>query len=98
MNQILTLELSELAFTAIQQQAAAVGISPEHLAATLLEQRLTQLAQPPQFPLGETSKTVTRTRFDRHFGTLKLDPETTLENERIDTDLAKEYANLHEDE
>jgi len=37
MRQTLTLELDEKIFAAIQLQAQAIGVSPEHLAATLLE-------------------------------------------------------------
>ncbi|MBA3924430.1 MAG: hypothetical protein H0X31_23100 [Nostocaceae cyanobacterium] len=39
MKQILILELSEQVFADIQRQAETIGISTEHLAATLLERK-----------------------------------------------------------
>ena len=38
----MNLELSEQVFVAIQKQAEAIGVSPEHFAAMLLEQQFTQ--------------------------------------------------------
>lgn len=95
MSQILTLEISEQVFAAIQQQAAVTGVAPERLAALWIEQRFTQA---PELPVDEAKKEIARTRFERHFGTLSRDSETSLDNESIDADLAKEYANTHEDE
>jgi hypothetical protein len=69
MSQSLTLELSEQVFVAIQQQAQAVGVSPAHLVATLLEQ---QFPQAFKLPLDETEQNATRSRFERHFGTRYL--------------------------
>ncbi len=45
----------------------------------------------------EAEKQAARDRFERHFGTLKADDVTYLDNERIDADLAREYANEFED-
>jgi hypothetical protein len=74
MSQSLTLELSEQVFVAIQQQAQAVGISPAQLVATLLEQ---QFPQAFKLHLGDAEKNAARSRFERHFGTLKLDDPTS---------------------
>jgi hypothetical protein len=95
MSQSLTLELSEQVFVAIQQQAQAVGISPAQLAATLLEQ---QFPQTFKLLLDSAEQNVARSRFERHFGTLELDNSIDLDNESIDTDLAREYASNHEGE
>ncbi|WP_085960665.1 hypothetical protein [Cylindrospermum stagnale] len=70
MSQILMLELSEQALIAIQQQAKSIGISPERLAITLLEQHF---AQSLPLPITETKKALARAKFERHFGTLNLD-------------------------
>jgi hypothetical protein len=94
MSQILTLELSEPVFAAIQLQAQTIGISPAQLAATLLER---QFPQSFKLLLDETEQNLARTRFERHFGTLKLDDFTSLDNESIDADLTREYANTHEE-
>jgi tRNA splicing ligase len=95
MSQILTLEISEQVFAAIQRQATATGVTPERLAAILIEQRFTQI---PELCVDEAQKEIARARFERHFGTLSPNNAVSLNNESIDADLAKEYANTHEDE
>lgn len=95
MSQTLTLELSERVFTAIQRQAETIGIPPERLAATLLEQ---QFAQVFKLLLTEAEKEVARARFERHFGAINLGDATDIDNESIDADLAREYASTHEEE
>lgn len=95
MSQILTLEISEQVFVAIQRQAAAIGVAPERLAATLIEQRFTQT---PKLSGDETEREVARARFEHHFGTLKSGNVPSLDNESIDADLAGEYASTYEDE
>jgi hypothetical protein len=95
MSQILTLEISEQVFVAIQRQAAAIGIAPERLAARLIEQRFSQISE---LPVAEADREVARARFERHFGALSLDNATSLDNESIDADLAREYMNTYEDE
>jgi len=95
MSQSLTLELNEQVFVAIQQQAQSLGISPAQLAATLLEQQF-----PMSFTLhlDDAEQNAARARFESHFGTLELNESTALDNESIDTDLAREYASTHEGE
>ena len=95
MSQILTLEISEQVFAAIQKQAAKAGVAPEHLAALLIEQQFTPTSE---LPADEANRETARTRFERHFGTLNFDNTTSFDNESIDADLAKEYANTYEDE
>jgi hypothetical protein len=95
MNQILTLELSEQAFAAIQLQAQSIGISPERLAATLLERQFTQAFK---LLLDEAERNAARARFERHFGTLELNDSVGVDNESIDAELAKEYVSTHEEE
>lgn len=94
MSQILTLELSDQIAIAIQQQANNVGISPETLATALLEQHFSQV-----LPVStDVQKELARAKFERHFGTLNIHNSTNIDNESIDTDLAKEYANNHEED
>lgn len=95
MSQILTLELSEQVFAAIQLQAQAIGISPAQLAATLLERQFTQAFK---LLLTEAERNAARARFERHFGMLEIGSSTDLDNESIDADLAREYASIHEGE
>lgn len=89
MSHSLTLELSEQVFAAIQRQAQSIGISPAQLAATLLEQ---QFPQAFKLLLDEAEKSAARVKFERHFGALELNGSTDLDNESIDADLAREYA------
>jgi hypothetical protein len=95
MSKILTLEVSDRVFTAIEQQAQNIGISPERLATMLLEQ---QFAQVFKLLLTEAEKEAARARFEHHFGTINLGSGIDVDNESIDTDLAKEYASTHEDD
>ncbi len=94
MSQILTLELNEQVFAAIQQQAQTMGLSPERLAATLLEREFTQAFK---LLLDEAERNTARARFERHFGTLELDGFIGLDNESIDADLGREYASTHDE-
>jgi hypothetical protein len=93
MSQILTLELNDQVFAAIRQQAENIGIPPENLAATLLEQKLF-----PIFKLIQTdAATVSgRDRFERHFGTIESNSAIDIDNDAIDADLVSEYASTHE--
>jgi hypothetical protein len=95
MSQILTLELSDHVFTAIRQKAETAGVPPEHLIAALLEQ---QLGQVFKSLLTEAEKEGARARFEQHFAKLGSDYAAQVDNESIDADLAREYANTHEGE
>jgi len=94
MSQILTLELNDRVFAAIQRQSENIGIPPERLVATLVEQNFTQIFNSL---LTETEKEVRRAKFERHFGAIDLGFATDIDNESIDADLAKEYASSHEE-
>ena len=87
MSQVLTLELSDKAFIAIQRQAELIGISAEHLATRLLEQQFDRVLK---LLLTETEKEIARARFERHFGAIDLGYVTSIDNESIDADLVRE--------
>ena len=91
MSQILTLELSDNTFAAIQQQAKAVGTSPADLVKEILEKqyRFTSLS--------EEERQKVRVRFENHFGAVDLGHPTGADNEGIDEDLARAYADTHEE-
>jgi hypothetical protein len=95
MSQILNLELSEKVFAAIQLQAHTTGVSPEQLAANLIEK---QFAPFFESFIDEVEKNVARERFERHFGSLELEDGIGLDNESIDADLRREYTSTHEEE
>jgi hypothetical protein len=94
MTHLLTLELNDQIFAAIQRQAEAIGVPPERLAVTLLEQ---QFGQVFKLLLSEAEKETARARFERHFGALNLEHTVDFNNESIDADLVREYASNHEE-
>ncbi|MGD2179617.1 hypothetical protein [Lusitaniella coriacea] len=78
MSQILTLELRDRVFAAIQQQAENIGIPPERLAATLLEQNFSHIFK---LLLTDAEKESRRAKFERHFGEIDLGFATDIDNE-----------------
>ena len=93
MSQTLILELNDEVYAALWRQAEAAGTSPASLAAASLEQ---------QFRIegslrNEAEKQAARERFERHFGEVNLGYPTGADNESIDADLAREYADPHEE-
>lgn len=98
MGQTLILELSDEAYTTIQRQAEVAGTSPAHWLAKTLEHQYGRL---PAWQGTLTQRTAAdqhaaRERFERHFGEVDLAEATGADNEQIDADLAREYADTHE--
>ena len=94
MSQSLTLQLKESTFSTIQQQAKNQGISPELLSVNLLEQ---QIEKTIKENLDNTQQKLAQQKFSSHFGKLNLDSITPVDNDSIDTDLAKGYMANGED-
>lgn len=87
MSQLLTLELSDDVYAALQQQADAVGLSVTEWIVTSLDQQrglLTSVKLQPEEALQ---------RLLNYAGTISLGYATGIDNESIDADLAKDYAN-----
>jgi predicted lipid carrier protein YhbT len=95
MSQILTLELNDQVFAAIRRQAENIGVPPENLAATVLEQKFSHIFR---LMLTDADKVSGQEKFERHFGAIDLNFTTCVDNESIDADLAKEYSSTHEEE
>lgn len=99
MSQPLTVELSEAAFATLQLRAQVAGQAPEDLAAAALEQHFG--APDGRYgsgrPATEAEKQAARERFERHFGAVNLGQATGVDNEGIDADLARAYADSHEE-
>jgi hypothetical protein len=98
MSQTLILELSDEIYTIIQRQAEAAGTSPARWLVQILEQ---QYGPPHTRQRGEVWHTAAeqqaaRERFERHFGEVDLVDAIGADNEQIDADLAREYADAHE--
>ncbi len=93
MSQHLTLELSDEVYADLQQKANSVGVSiAEWIVAVLNNQSngvskaLHSIAQQEE----------ARQRFRNHAGAISLVYATGIDNENIDADLAKAYANEYE--
>jgi len=99
MSQVLTVELSDEVYTVIRRQAEAAGTSPAHWVATTLEQQYSHIRdwQSVRTQRTETEKQAARERFERHFGEVNLGYATGVDNEQIDADLARAYADPHEE-
>ncbi len=92
MSQTLRIKLSDRLYAAIRRKAETDGTSPARWVARVLEQRLGASAEDSP----ETTEQAARERFERHFGAVDLGHATGADNEQIDADLAKAYANKHE--
>ena len=104
MSQTITVELPDEVYAAVQQVADTAGVTPAEVAASTLRQRFGtgsgQAAEtPPRKPKSEWTeeeKQAARERFRRHRGAVSSGDPHGSDNERIDADLAREYADSHE--
>ena len=87
MSKQLVLELPEDVYERLQRVAKVAGQSPEDWAKKRL--KLDKLS--------ESEKEAKRGKVRRHFGAVDLGYPTGTDNEKIDADLAKEYADTHEE-
>lgn len=99
MSHSLTIELSDAVYAALQRQAQSSAQSPAEAAATTLEQHFGTLEDAPTavHRMSEADKQAARQRFERHFGAVNLGHATGADNESIDADLARAYADTHEE-
>ena len=81
MSTTLHLNLPDDLRQCIAQAAATLGQTPEEWVVAMLRQRF---GQPDM-------------RFRRHFGEISLGHPTGMDNDAIDRDLAKAYADTHEE-
>ena len=90
MSQLLTLELSDEVYAVWRQHANAVGLS-------VAEWIIASLGQQNGFPTHpvptEVQRREARERLLRYAGAISLGCATGADNESIDADLAKVYAN-----
>src|SRR5437870_4136962 len=99
MSQALTVQLSEAAYAALQQVALAANVTPADMAATALEREFggANGARGRACATPEAERQAARQRFERHFGAVEIGHPSGADNEAIDADLAREYANSHEE-
>lgn len=92
MSLTLTLELSPSAIANLERVAAALGRTAAEQAAILVEARYGRVD-----PRTEEEKEAARGSFRRLFGSVSVPVPPGDHNENIDADLAREYANNHEE-
>lgn len=92
MSRTLSIELSETTYAALSHEAQVAGISPSDLAAAALDQKFVRLRDPED----EAERQAARERFERHIGAVDLSHATGADNDSIDADLARAYADAHE--
>lgn len=98
MNHTLTLELSDAAYATIRREAETTGTSPARLAEISLERQFgtsSGLRDGGSRPT-KVEEQAARERFEQHFGAINLDGAAGADNESIDADLAREYADDHD--
>ena len=89
MSQQLTLEISDEVYAALQQKANAVGLSiTEWIVAVLNKQD----SSVNQLLISAEHQEQARQRFKSHAGAVSLGYATGVDNDAIDADLAKTYA------
>lgn len=90
MSRHLSLELSDEVYANLQQKANAVGLSIEEWIVTALSN---QSNSSNKAVYSETRQEEARQRFKSHAGAISLGYATGIDNETIDADLARAYAN-----
>jgi len=90
MSQVLTLELSDADYASLRYRAQLSGVTIAEWAIASLKEN-NRLAKPKS--QNEAEKQAARQRFCRHAGAINLGYATGADNESIDADLAKAYAN-----
>lgn len=92
----LTLELPEEVYEVVERTAQANSLPPAAWVAARVPLLLP--ARKPRPVLTPDEAEAAMARLTRHFGRANTGDPNSANNERIDADLAREYANNHEDE
>lgn len=95
MSQVLSLELSNEVYAALQQQAEVAGVSLAELVVTSIEQQYGSLRR--EKSKTETEKEAARQRFRSHAGSINLGYATGADNESIDADVVRAYSDTSEE-
>ncbi len=93
MSHIVTLELTDEIYSELQQQADKVGLS----VTDLITQKLQQPDELSSNISIEIEKEIARKRFESHFGEIQSSDPTSINNEKIDADLAQEYSSNNQE-
>lgn len=90
----LTYEVPDELYQAFEQIAERDGRSVDAVALEWLAKE----ASRPKPPLSEAERRAARQRLLRHAGAANSGDPHSADNDRIDEDLAREYANTHDEE
>lgn len=94
MSKTLTFEIPEEIYEILERRAAQEGRTTESVAIEWLNS-----VQPkPRPKLSEEERRAAIERFRRHAGAVSSGDPHSADNERIDEDLAREYASTHEED
>ena len=95
---MLILQVSDDVYSALRRRAEADGTSPALVAATSLEQQFGVAHTPQDSRRMSTAADheAAIERFRHHIGAVDLGAATGADNESIDADLVREYADTHE--
>lgn len=94
MNKTLTFQIPEELYAAFDHIARRDGKTTEQVALEYLARRESE--RRPK--LSEDERREARERLSRYAGAVCSGDPNSAENERIDADLAREYASVHEDD
>ncbi len=89
MSQQLTLEISDEVYADLQRKSSAVGVSITEWIMTLLSRQSSVVSN---ILLSPELQAQARSKFRRHAGAVSLGYATDTDNDQIDADLAKAYA------
>ncbi len=94
----LVLELSDAAYASVQREAEVAGTSPDHWLSDTLEHQFGRgrAGHRPTVNRTLAEQQAARAHFERHLGAVEVHAAVGAENERIDAELAREYADTHE--
>lgn len=93
MSQQLTLELSDEVYADLKQKANAVGLPITEWVVAVLSTQSNDLSE-ALYSVAQQEEA--RQRFRNHAGAISLGYATGIDNENIDADLARAYANEYE--
>ncbi len=97
MSQELTIQVSDALYAHLQLHATSQAKSPNELALAAIERQYPMSTDSNTTQPAPTENNAARGLVRKYFGTFDLGRPVGTDNEAIDADLAREYADTHED-
>jgi predicted transcriptional regulator len=98
MSHAVTIHLNDAVYTQLQLHASAQAKSPAEVVFDAVEKVLsTAPKKRDRANMTAEERAAARARFERHIGAADLGYPTGVDNESIDADLAREYADTHDE-